>query len=530
MLGIQLFLIFLIGLLTILSKSSGYLMDRSGNLSQQKKFINFSKYTFFVVGLWNVPPSLNSVQNMSHEQVLNDNTHATKMKTITGEKKDIKRFERTASKESPRKRRFETGSSSTEDFFVTGHKTSSLKTNSSSSHLRNVILVVVDTVMQEREEFWKNFERVYSFPVHGYHQVNNYDKNSPMKVDLNDFRFPGRKEDECKCKETLRSNIHELLTWARQVPKMTTSILSALNLSISGTPELEETLETMENNESNESSTKGTIRKRQLQQNISMRFLDTYDRNNSDLPKIMMSNANKEIVKNYDDMWDVLDMFTKIKIAFFRAMIDSLSDPSNGTMDDELSFEELSRSRIVFVNLVDDALKKLERASSDEGYLLVLVVSENELDPVIDLLHHQISLSDTLLIVTEICSKETSRVSFFATGPEASTFYHTRAIGDLADAIKSAKGRACQERGCNKNRHHPRGFPIRIIRNMVNSQNMTALNSNVGNNSDSISSGIFNNWVGRMDVSSSSNPMYDNFTTFLGMATSLIALITINSA
>lgn len=44
-----------------------------------------------------------------------------------------------------------------------------------------------------------------------------------MKIELNEFLFPGKKEDECECKQTLRSRISELLTWAHGVKEMTTS-------------------------------------------------------------------------------------------------------------------------------------------------------------------------------------------------------------------------------------------------------------------------------------------------------------------
>lgn len=94
--------------------------------------------------------------------------HVTKLETKSDEKVSMKH-----AKEIPRKKRFETTLKNSEELLTTKRNASFMKHNSNiaSSHLRNVVLILVDTAKQRREELWNNFERTYSFPVHGYFQV-----------------------------------------------------------------------------------------------------------------------------------------------------------------------------------------------------------------------------------------------------------------------------------------------------------------------------------------------------------------------
>lgn len=115
-----------------------------------------------------IPESLNSIQNVSYGRIPNDRMHVAKLETKSDEKVSIKH-----AKEIPRKKRFETTLKNSEELLTTKRNASFMKHNSNiaSSHLRNVVLILVDTAKQRREELWSNFERTYSFPIHGYFQV-----------------------------------------------------------------------------------------------------------------------------------------------------------------------------------------------------------------------------------------------------------------------------------------------------------------------------------------------------------------------
>ncbi|KAF7396430.1 hypothetical protein HZH66_007292 [Vespula vulgaris] len=508
MLRVSLLLISLIGVITIFSQSSCFLMGRSG-----------------IPSLLTIPESLNSIQNVSYERILNDRMHVAKLETKSDEKMTMKH-----AKEIPRKKRFETTLKNSEGFLTTKHNASFMKHNSNiaSSHLRNVVLILVDTTKQRREEFWNNFERTYSFPVHGYFQVDDQEDNGPMKIELNEFLFPGKKEDECECKQTLRSRISELLTWAHGVKEMTTSVLSAINFSIPSLSDVEGNVDIVKESESNKNSTKERIRKRDLQQNDSLHSMDSHDKgNSSDLQR----NYQKEDISSYGDIWDVFDLFTKIRIAFFRAMIDCLNGPPTNGTDDELSFQESSHLQTSYVDLVDGTIKNLKIISGDKGYMLVLVIPENELISLIDLLHHEISPSDTLVIVTELCSKDIKRVSFFADGPKASTLYRIRMIEELPNIIKSLVSHSCQDQDCSNPDKHFYDIPIRNIRDTNGSQISENVNNSFETKLENISNRFLNDTLaGRIDVSSASNTILNEHNMFLGTLTSLIALITLDSS
>ncbi|XP_043494533.1 uncharacterized protein LOC122519256 [Polistes fuscatus] len=374
-------------------------------------------------------------------------------------------------KEIQRKKRLETSLKNSEELFAIKPNTSFLEHDSSlalsKNVLRNVVLTFVDTTGKIRDEFWNHFEKTHSFPVHGYFEIDNQEGNGPIKIQLNEFLgISGRKEDECECQQTLRSRVSELLIWARRVKDMTTSVLSSINFSIPFVSDIEGTVDIAKEDESNKNfsnEVKRVYRSESLQ-NDSLRSLDSQEGNYTDLEKYY-----RKDVSNNGNIWDVFDLFSKIKTALFRAMIDSLNGSTN-KMDDEFSFQESSSLPTNYIDLVDGTMKNLKILSGVKGYMLVLVIPGNELTSVMDLLHYQISPSDTLVVVTELCSKDIKHAPFFADGPEASTLDRIRTIKELADIIKSLLSRSCQKQDCRNANQHFHDIPIRIARDTNGSQ------------------------------------------------------------
>lgn len=79
--------------------------------------------------------------------------------------------------------------------------------------------------------------------------------------------------------------------------------------------------------------------------------------------------------------------------------------------------------------------------------------------------------------MTELCSKDIDRVSFFADGPKASTLYRIRMIEELPDIIKSVISPSCQDRDCSNPDKHFYDIPIRNARDTNDSQ----ISENVNN-------------------------------------------------
>ncbi|XP_046819698.1 uncharacterized protein LOC124424535 [Vespa crabro] len=252
--------------------------------------------------------------------------------------------------------------------------------------------------------------------------------------------------------------------------------------------------------------------------------MDSHEKeNNSDLQR----NYQKEDISSYGDIWDVFDFFSKIRIAFFRAMIDCLNGPSTNGTDDELIFQESSHLRTSYIDLVDGTIKNLKIISDDKGYMLVLVIPENELASVIDLLRHEISPSDTLVIVTELCSEDIKRVSFFADGPKASILYRIRMIEDLPDIIKSVITYSCQDQDCSNPDKHFYDISIRNVRDTNDSQILENVNKTSETKLDK-NRFLNETLVERIIVSSGSNIILNKINMFLGTLTSLIVLMTLN--
>ncbi|KAI4477204.1 hypothetical protein M0804_013025 [Polistes exclamans] len=455
MLRISLLLVCLVGVFTIFSQSSCFLIGRSG-----------------IPSFLTIPEELlNSVGNVSHKSILNNDSVRVAKLARLGTESDEKMTVNHA-KEIQRKKILETSLKNSEELFAIKPNTSFLEHNSSmalsKNVLRNVVLTLVDTTGEIRDEFWYHFEKIHSFPVHGYLEIDNQEGNGPVKIELNEFLgISGIKEDECECQQTLRSRVSELLIWARRVKDMTISVLSAINFSIPFVSDVEGAAANIaKKGESNKNISNEVERvyKSESLRNDSLRSLDSQKGNYTDLEKYYQ----KDVSSN-GNIWDVFDLFTKIKTALFRAMIDSLNGSTN-KMDDEFSFQESSSLPTNYIDLVDGTMKNLKIVSGDKGYMLALVIPGNELTSVMDLLHYQISPSDTLVVVTELCSKDIKHASYFANGPEASTLDRIRTIKELADIIKSLLSRSCQKQDCRNANQHFHDIPIRIVRDTSGSQ------------------------------------------------------------
>jgi len=98
---------------------------------------------------------------------------------------------------------------------------------------------------------------------------------------------------------------------------------------------------------------------------------------------------------NYDVTWDIFDVFSKIRMAFFRSLLESLH--RNGdTFKNELSSRKpLSfepSDQVSVTSLIKNTIRELKSIPTNKGYMLIAAVPKNEGVAAIELLQHEVTL------------------------------------------------------------------------------------------------------------------------------------------
>lgn len=99
--------------------------------------------------------------------------------------------------------------------------------------------------------------------------------------------------------------------------------------------------------------------------------------------------AKQERTDGYDGMWDVFDMFSRIRIAFFRILLDSLGNLS-GPEDEFPGRRELVAQPSV-VELVSDAVKRVKSVSNEKGFMLIATAPLNEMSDVVNVIQREVN-------------------------------------------------------------------------------------------------------------------------------------------
>lgn len=105
---------------------------------------------------------------------------------------------------------------------------------------------------------------------------------------------------------------------------------------------------------------------------------------------------------NHDSMWNIFDVFSKIGIAIFRSLIESLSR-NHGTFEDDFSLHRSFPPKPIVTNLIENTIKKLKSISNHNGYMLIAIVPKSERAVIIDLMQREVIL--VLLNINKFISK-----------------------------------------------------------------------------------------------------------------------------
>lgn len=92
---------------------------------------------------------------------------------------------------------------------------------------------------------------------------------------------------------------------------------------------------------------------------------------------------------NYDIMWDIFDVFSKIRMAFFRSLIESLHK-NDGTLKNEFSSRKSFSFKSTATNLIETTIRDLKSVPNDKGYMLIAAAPRSEGAAIIDLLQREV--------------------------------------------------------------------------------------------------------------------------------------------
>lgn len=93
-------------------------------------------------------------------------------------------------------------------------------------------------------------------------------------------------------------------------------------------------------------------------------------------------------VNGFDGMWNVLDMLSRIRIAFFRILLESLGNMA-GTEDD-LNGKRALPLQPSFIEMITDAIREFKLVQNDNGFILVVAAPENAWSDAIEVLQREV--------------------------------------------------------------------------------------------------------------------------------------------
>lgn len=89
---------------------------------------------------------------------------------------------------------------------------------------------------------------------------------------------------------------------------------------------------------------------------------------------------------NYDGMWNIFDVISKIRMAFFRTFLESLRKIDDTSVDESHG----AFLKPDFVTLLETTLSRLKSIPNGKGYVLIAEAPRNETAAAIDLLQRQV--------------------------------------------------------------------------------------------------------------------------------------------
>ncbi|XP_011632709.2 uncharacterized protein LOC105424269 [Pogonomyrmex barbatus] len=341
----------------------------------------------FMPSAWDTAPSLDSYQRIFVDPVLKNNMQMTGMDNIL-RAVDVKTSKNISRAENQTREKKSTTENIEMKLF---NEIASAMRNDASDPFeekantfivpRNIILLLIDERNQDKEKeenSWKDYKKRLPFAIEGFlSQENCHDKIENTNSSL-DKLISEKKKTSCNCESVLRSNIEDLLFWARQTREMTIGTVFGSNFSIPLFPKYK--------SNSNESDVKLDLHKSKRNFNDDWQVINPSDRAKS-IPLLIAPNSKAREETNYDVTWNIFDVFSKIRMAFFRSLLESLRR-NDGTLEDEFSLHKPFSLRPTVINLIGNTIRELK--SIPKGYMLIAVVPRSEGAAAIDLVQREV--------------------------------------------------------------------------------------------------------------------------------------------
>lgn len=96
---------------------------------------------------------------------------------------------------------------------------------------------------------------------------------------------------------------------------------------------------------------------------------------------------------SFDDTWDVFDVLSKIRMTFFRFLLEMLSRNNSAASEDEFSLHRPFAARPSAITLIESTIKQFKSFPNDKGYMLIASVPSSERAVVIDLLQREVIIA-----------------------------------------------------------------------------------------------------------------------------------------
>ncbi|KYN01698.1 hypothetical protein ALC62_07527 [Cyphomyrmex costatus] len=409
--------IFVLVLWSLMTCSYGFTMDRA---------------VLFVPPAWDTAPSLDTYRRVFVNPAMKNQTQVTDMnRTLqTGDAKMSENMleNQTREKKSTTKKVEMKPINKTASAMRNDASDSSEENANAIITPRNIILLLIDERGREKKDgnSWKDYKERLPFAIEGFLQ-NCHNKTESANFSMGNASTSEKKEKGCNC-ERILSNIEQLLFWARHTRGMTTGAVSGSNFSVPFFPRYEFN--------SNKSNAQLELRKSKRDSNDGWQVIDLSDRTSSVSP-LITEESKTEGDMNYDTTWDIFDVLSKIRMAFFRSLLESLHK-NDGVVKNEFPSRKQFFLQPTATNLIEKTIKEMKSMPNDKGYMLIAAVPGSEGAAAVDLLQREASLKNTLLIVTQICIDDQIPVSFAAQGPNSQIFREARVIDELPILIKKA--------------------------------------------------------------------------------------------
>ncbi|XP_020289283.1 uncharacterized protein LOC109857415 [Pseudomyrmex gracilis] len=409
----------------------------------------------FLPAVWDKAPSLDAYKRVSLDLGMGETRITTGANKISTEV-STKLTEKTSEIETRGKR---LTTENIETKFVVGDVTSSSTTKSEASDSafpsvvvaaapRNVILLLIekDQFETKEEDLWKNYRQKFPFATEGSLQCCG-DKIETNESLLNVAMINGSKNKDCDCERILRSNIEELMFWAKYARGMTTASVGGTNFTIPLGYEFE----------NDDSKTESLKNKRES--NEIWRVIDLGERASKSVPSTIAGSSDSKTEETRDNegsAWNVFDVFSKIRMAFFRSLLETLSR-NDGAFENEFSPRRFDRFKPTVTNLIESTIREIKSATNDKGYALVAVVPRSERVVAVDLLQREMSKNTILIIIPLGAGKKS--VSYIALGSGNRTLREAKTISELPIAIRKAIAGDCLDDANRHRRNVPSPYP-----------------------------------------------------------------------